>query len=284
MTVPEPNAPTSATREGTTSPRWSRILIFAGTLLLLGAVSWIDYAIGASINLLALYFVPLLLAGWYFGTRGAAVFTILATGAWLAVLVAVSDRHRDALLWGVNAFATALGFMIVASLVALLRSVLRRERALARTDPLTGLSNRRQMTEGVAIAMALCKRLGTPATMVSIDLDNFKAVNDSFGHQRGDELLRVFSGILRRFARASDFTSRMGGDEFALFLPDTGAAEAQLMLERIRLAAESTPEFLSCAVTLSVGIYSEEPVRSELEAMLSAADARMYEAKRSRRS
>jgi diguanylate cyclase (GGDEF)-like protein len=261
-------------------PRWQ---VFAAPLLLLGAVSWIDYILGASVNLLALYFVPLLVAGWHLGKKGAVLFTALATAAWLAQVVASGAVQWSPLVWAINTLATATGFLVVAILVALLRNAIDRERDHARTDPLTGLANRRQLEEGAGVPLALCRRIGSAATMVSVDLDNFKAVNDTLGHQRGDDVLRAFGDILRRFVRTSDFAARMGGDEFCLFLPDTSALEGSVLMDRIRAAAEASPMFRSCDVSLSIGSYTEDPVHSELEAMLSAADARMYEAKRSRK-
>jgi len=243
-----------------------------------------DFATGAEVRVLALYFVPLLIAGWHLGRRGIVVFTILAALVWVGVLYGVGIRFGSPLHWIVNALATGVGFLTVSLLVDFLRSALDREHALARTDPLTGLSNRRDLADRVASELALCKRAGRAATLVSIDLNDFKVVNDSLGHQGGDAVLRAIAGILNKSIRASDSAARIGGDEFVVFMPDTDADQAAQLVDRIHHAATSAPLLQSSGVTLSVGVHSEAPAASDLGSMLTEADALMYDAKRRRKA
>jgi diguanylate cyclase (GGDEF)-like protein len=246
----------------------------------LAAVAWIDFATGEDVRILALYFVPLLVAGWHLSRPEIIVFTILATAVWVSVLYSIGIRFNGVQHWFINALATGVGFLTVALLVGFLRGALDREHALSRTDPLTGLPNRRDLTDRVASELALCKRAGRAATLASIDLNDFKVVNDTLGHQGGDEVLRLFAGLLNKSIRSSDSAARIGGDEFVIFMPETGNDQAVQLVGRIRSAAEALPAFRSSGVTLSIGTYSEDPVASDLNAMLVAADAQMYDAKR----
>jgi diguanylate cyclase (GGDEF)-like protein len=266
------------------APELSRTSAFGLACLTLGAVAWMDFATGAEVRFLALYFVPLLIAGWHLGRRGIVVFTILAAMVWVGVLYGVGIRFDGTHHWVINALATGVGFLTVSLLVGFLRSALDREQALARTDPLTGLSNRRELADRVASELALCKRAGRAATLVLIDLNDFKLVNDSLGHQGGDDVLRTFAGILSKSVRASDSVARIGGDEFVIFMPDTDADQAEQLVDRVRSAAASASLLQSSGVTLSVGVHSEDPAASDLGSMLTEADALMYDAKRRRKA
>ena len=131
--------------------------------------------------------------------------------------------------------------------------------------------------------MALSQRHGRPVSLAYIDLDNFKHVNDAYGHARGDELLRQCSTLIVGSVRSSDTVARLGGDEFAVFMPETDAPSASYLVERIRHAIESAPDVSSFAITASFGIASEQPAKSDVAGLLGKADALMYAHKRPRR-
>jgi diguanylate cyclase (GGDEF)-like protein/PAS domain S-box-containing protein len=154
----------------------------------------------------------------------------------------------------------------------------------ARTDALTGLLNRRSFTKRVEQSLAECDRSGQPGTLVYVDLDNFKAVNDKLGHQAGDAALKGVATSLRRVARASDIVARLGGDEFALWL-STADEEAAIARAKVILGLKEELAPLSASpekpLGLSVGLAVYVPARRETIAELIArADAAMYEVKR----
>ena len=253
-------------------------LTFLATLL----VGWLDYFTGAEVRVLALYFLPLLLAGWHLGKKGAAFSALFAVAVWLTALYADGVRFSSPYVWITNGLTEGAGFLVVSILVAMLRESLNRERSLSRKDQLTGLANRRSFFELVAFGLALCRRQGRPVSMVYIDLDNFKLANDNYGHATGDDLLRQCSKLIVGCVRSSDTVARLGGDEFAIFMPETDAASVSYLVERIRHAIESAPYVSSFAITASFGIASEDPVKSDVAGLLSQADAQMYLAKRRR--
>jgi diguanylate cyclase (GGDEF)-like protein len=258
----------------------SRTSATAIVVISLLVVGWIDFITGTEIRIVPLYFVPLLLAGWNLGAVGAALSALLAVTVWLAVMYASGVSFQASHTWVISAVTEGSEFLFVSILIAGLRNTLDREAALSRTDQLTGLLNRRAMTESFLREVALSKRNGRAASLVSIDLNNFKHANDRFGHHRGDELLRQCANLLRESLRTSDIIARIGGDEFVVFLPETGAEQTAALVERIRRAVDSASDFRLTGVTLSIGTFSEAPVASDLEALLRGADALMYEAKR----
>src|SRR5207245_1247959 len=118
--------------------------------------------------------------------------------------------------------------------ISSLQRSLGRERELARIDPLSGVSNRRGLHERAAIEVARARRTSEPLSMVYLDIDDFKALNDRFGHAAGDEVLRQLGRTLVEETRESDVVARMGGDEFVLVLPNTKEDGAEVVLEKVR--------------------------------------------------
>ncbi|MFT4099737.1 MAG: GGDEF domain-containing protein [Burkholderiaceae bacterium] len=162
------------------------------------------------------------------------------------------------------------------------------ERALARIeeiailDPLTGLPNRRHMLGLMAAEIERQARGGAPFTIALIDLDRFKQVNDSYGHGRGDTVLRGFADIARTEIRENDVLARWGGEEFLLLAPNTDCASMRILLERIRAALRTTAyEGLPADfhLTISVGVASAT-LGEPTERLIERADEALYRAKR----
>jgi len=153
----------------------------------------------------------------------------------------------------------------------------------ARTDELTGLANRRALIER-ALEIVAAAAAGRPGALLLLDLDGFKEVNDSLGHAAGDDLLRQVGPRLRRGLRGEDFLARLGGDEFAVLLPDTGAAQAQVLAERLRalLLEPLTVAGTRLHVGVSVGVASTLGPATDVEDLLHRADMAMYMAKSTR--
>ena len=160
-------------------------------------------------------------------------------------------------------------------------------RALIDHDSLTGLANRRRFEEDLARQVERSRRYGEEAVLLLLDLDGFKAVNDTHGHLAGDAALRGVAHTLRASLRASDVLGRLGGDEFGVILAHTTAAEGIEVAEKLRgsLAATAVPvEGESPAITASIGFAAIDADISDLTDALERADRSMYEAKRTRRS
>jgi diguanylate cyclase (GGDEF)-like protein len=175
-----------------------------------------------------------------------------------------------------------------------LRQAVRRLVATSRQDHLTGLLNRRGLEVALHGELRRCRRDGTPLSVVAVDIDIFKAYNDSWGHPRGDECLRLVSASLTScLRRAGDRASRYGGEEFILVLPNSNLQGASAIAETcLRAVADlnlSHPVSSAGRVTVSIGVATVQPVESadvsaEAAAVLSAADRALYRAKRSGRA
>ena len=149
---------------------------------------------------------------------------------------------------------------------------------LASADPLTGLANRRGGGEDIAAEISRARRQNTALSCVLLDIDHFKDVNDTFGHQAGDHVLREISSLLRRTVRAYDILIRWGGEEFLVILPGVELEQARKLAERIRNAVEGLPLAGIGGVTVSGGVAALGTDYS-FEAMFEAADRRLYSAK-----
>lgn len=151
---------------------------------------------------------------------------------------------------------------------------------LALTDPLTEVGNRRAFEARLTEGLALTARTGQPLSLCLIDLDNFRSFNETGGHQQGDEALRLVAAALRDEMRTSDLAFRVGGDEFALVLPDTVATSGAALLERVRVALAGTR---LGPLSITAGVAQAPSDGGELTALYAAADWALYAGKRAGR-
>jgi diguanylate cyclase (GGDEF)-like protein/PAS domain S-box-containing protein len=155
--------------------------------------------------------------------------------------------------------------------------------ALASHDGLTGLKNRRAFEERMLEELARIRRTAQPVSLLLLDIDHFKTFNDSFGHPRGDEVLRLVARLLTRAIRDTDTAVRYGGEEFAIILPNTDGEGATAMGERLRLAIEEAP-WVERGITISVGAATAAGPAVALDELLEQADRALYRSKQSGRN
>ncbi len=153
------------------------------------------------------------------------------------------------------------------------------ERKLARCDALTGLANRRAFYERAESERKRAIRYTRPLSLAYIDLDNFKQVNDTSGHEAGDQLLVSVASVLQNNLRAEDFAARLGGDEFALLLPESGHAAAAFVITKLHRLLTSAMQEKGSAVTFSMGLVTYEVAPESAEQMVQKADELMYSVK-----
>ena len=149
---------------------------------------------------------------------------------------------------------------------------------LSLTDALTGVGNRRMLDEVLAREVQRSRRHGDPLSLTILDIDHFKRVNDTWGHDTGDRVLRETGAVLKQTMRLSDIATRMGGEEFVLLLPATGLEEALVCAERLRRAMAAHDFGLSSAVTASFGVATLATSEAG-PALLARADSGLYQAK-----
>jgi diguanylate cyclase (GGDEF)-like protein len=243
-------------------------------------VGLLDYWTGYGLQVSILYLIPVFGAAWYCGLWPGVGISVL-TGI-MSLVVDVEWGHSDAGLWVSlwNACMRVWLYFPVAYLAAHLRMHLDRERQFARVDPLTGILNGRAFSEEAERFLALTRRKEQPLTVVYIDLDDFKGVNDSRGHSGGDKVLREVAQALVNCTRPYDLVARMGGDEFCVLLPDTGVDEAKGFMAQASEKLEREAELGGWQASFSVGVATFRIPPMTLDTALSVADDLMYQAKR----
>ncbi|MCS6993534.1 MAG: GGDEF domain-containing protein [Anaerolineales bacterium] len=154
---------------------------------------------------------------------------------------------------------------------------------MALFDALTGLPNRRYLDEQLTRYVETARRTGTPFSLIMLDIDEFKAVNDLYGHLEGDDALRILASVLRTSIRNSDFVARYAGDEFCICLPMTESHQAHALAARIQRNLAEITRPANLRLTISLGIFSvsgQSPQAYTPQALLARADAALYRAKR----
>ncbi len=149
---------------------------------------------------------------------------------------------------------------------------------LAVTDPLTGLYNRHKLDEGLAIEVERARRYDRPLSLIMIDLDGLKAINDKYGHPAGDKVLKLVAEAIRSQIRTVDLPARIGGDEFLILLPEADLDAATLVAQRVCSKITST-SFKGELLSVSAGVAQWSPTHGTAESFLEAVDQAMYQAK-----
>lgn len=227
-----------------------------------------------------------LAAGGFALMRQAAGMMVLVFGAtWLAlglpVTLSVSSRTLYATLPLISVYVLVLS-MVSHALSTRLREKTRELERYANTDPLLNIANRRRLEHDIEAALQRFHQSAQPAALMFIDIDDFKAANDRYGHEAGDRLLVTFSEILRGATHAGDTVARFGGDEFVVLLPDTSFGRACAVADRIMAQTAKMDVFPDSALrcTLSIGIARATTEMRGAAQWLKAADDALYSAKR----
>ena len=260
------------------SPHWLALGFVA--LLLVAAI---DYALGQQVRLTVLYIVPLMLLTWTAGRAFGLLLSLVACLSW-AILDHNNGRFGEQtgylwLEWGL-AFV-ALGAMVI-GLTALKHSLAEAHFA-SRRDTLTGLVNKGGFYQVVSAELEVCRRYRRTLSVAYIDCDNFKEVNDRFGHHVGDEVLRIVARTMGRKLRASDLPARLGGDEFAVMLPETNAESCRQVVEMMQQRLLTEMQAHHWPVTFSIGIATFMRMPPSIDDMIRMADQLMYSVKNTRK-
>ena len=244
----------------------AHVLVGTGTLLITVAVQVVSDAPAVAVALAGFYVLIAVDSAFFFSWPYALAHLALAVGSCLGAL------------WQVGPLGLAAGILVggTALLVAGVVSWLVRAAAAAEIDALTGLPNRRGLDRLLAEAVADAERSGTPLSLALIDLDHFKAVNDSQGHSEGDSLLTSTAAAWAALLEPGQVLARQGGDEFTVVVPGASVTCAVAVVDRLR---QAVPHGRTC----SAGVAEWDPEES-LSLLFASADAALYEAKRAGRN
>ncbi len=254
--------------------------VFASILVL----AIIDYKTGPGILLSALYLFPISLTALLFGRSKGIAVSLVCTLVWYVANWLTGQEASQVWIpeeWiGYWNAITRFGFFAFVTLIlCTLKETLQKEQTLARRDFLTGALNTLSFHELAESELARLRRYKRPFTLISLDLDNFKTLNDTLGHETGDQALKQVIAAIRGCIRETDAVARLGGDEFVVLLVECPEVFAPQAVERIRLAILAAMQSRLWDITPSMGVLTcvQPPAIKE---MLALADKLMYEAKK----
>jgi len=250
-------------------------------LVLLLLITAIDYATGFTLRFTVPYLVPLLIFTWVTGRLFGILLSVVACTSWAYVDV-IAGRYIDApklLYWDWG--TTLIGFIVMVIGLSVLRRAIEDAHFQSRKDSLTGLVNKGGFYQVVSSEIEVCRRYKRTLSIAYIDCDNFKTVNDKYGHHVGDNLLRIISKTMVRKLRTSDLPGRLGGDEFAVMLPETNAEACRMVVEMMQQRLLHEMKEHDWPVTFSIGIATFVRMPSSIEDMIRQADKLMYSVKQS---
>lgn len=258
----------------------SLLTLRAWTLLMVLLFGVLDYLTGPEVSFSILYLLPVSLAAWHVGCGTGLLLAALSAGIGLSADLLGPSPDSGVLVAFWNAGAHFGVLAVLTWILSALRTSLDREKILARTDPLTGLLNRRAFYADARREIDRARRYGRPLSVIYLDVDQFKKMNDRFGHRTGDTLLRALAQTARRSVRTTDILARLGGDEFAVLLVEADVEPAQTMVTRLAENIAATMRRNGWPVTVSAGVVTFRRPPSDVDDMMLRADAQMYEAKK----
>jgi len=247
--------------------------------ILVALVGLLDHLTGPELFVSIFYFIPIFLVTWFTEGRIGIVISIASALTWLIADFTSGAHYSHPAIPYWNMSVRLGTFLIIALLLSTLKHTLEHEKELARTDSLTGIANRRYFIELANAEINRAGRYKHPFTIIHLDLDNFKKVNDRFGHSAGDVLLRLVASTIRNNIRATDIVARLGGDEFVILLPETGPEPAGMIASKIQEISLDLMQKNHWPVTLSSGVVTFIQPPSTVDEMLKISDGLMYSAK-----
>ena len=239
----------------------------------------IDYVTGPEIALSIFYVVPVILVVLSTNKKQGYIISFCAAAVWLAADLSVRHIYTNPVIPWWNAGVRFAFFALITNFTSIFKKMYEQEETLARTDFLTGTANRRLLSETAQMKDFGPDAPDRPCTAVYLDLDNFKKINDEFGHAVGDDVLHTIGSIINQNLRKSDIGARIGGDEFVILLPGTGAEDSLKVAKKIKdkITQQGRKEKWPLTVTMGCATFLKSP--APVSEMISKADNLMYEAK-----
>jgi diguanylate cyclase (GGDEF)-like protein len=257
----------------------SHILAFSiAVVILLGVL---DYFTGPDLSFAIFYLAPIFLVAWYHGKADAIAIATASIAAMMTAdfMAGMKYPHPMIHLW--NEIAKLGVFSLIVFLIVELRNRLATERTLSRIDHLTQIANRRAFHESLGTEIIRVRRHPSALTVAYIDIDRFKAMNDQYGHEVGDQILKVTATTIKVNLRAIDTVARLGGDEFAILLPHTNSETSRFVMHKVRNGLADAARSENWEISFSVGCVTFVRPPQDIDEVIRKADELMYSCKKS---
>jgi diguanylate cyclase (GGDEF)-like protein len=256
-----------------------RVALAAGVVLFV-LIALVDTAAPLEMSMHSLFLLPIMLVAWNVGAFWAATLAVLSGLVVIANGLLFGHPYTSALLLFFSSLLRTGVYLLVALAIAkLIRRLYDRECTLSRTDFLTGLPNRFAFYDVVGWELERQRRFGRPLAVIYLDCDNFKQVNDELGHRVGDSLLKTVGEEITKSLRQTDLAARLGGDEYAVLLPETSGEAALGVAETLRSVLNQAMRAHGWGVTFSIGVVGFEAPALGVDQLIEIADRLMYRAK-----
>jgi diguanylate cyclase (GGDEF)-like protein len=260
---------------------WSKPVWAVIGSILIAVVGLLDYLTGYELSFSLFYLIPISLVVWFAGRWLGVAASIVSAIVWVIADVLAKDLSLAPAIRFWNSAIPFGFFIIVALLLASLKEALEHEKSLARSDYLTGATSLSFFYDLLQIQMDLFQRYKHPFTVAYVDIDNFKTVNDQFGHTTGDTVLRSVVTHARNGLRKTDIVARLGGDELTILLPETDQETAQLVISKTQQGLLDEMKKSRWPVTFSIGVITFNATPATANELMKLVDDLMYTVKRS---
>lgn len=258
----------------------NKLLAFGISFIMVMILGLIDYLSGYEISFSIFYLIPVSFSVYYSGFKYGLIISLLSAINWYFADIKSGHHYQHLFIPIWNAIMRLGYFTLHSYFLYKYLGLYNKSKIDSLTDPLTGAKNRRLFYKLFEQEVSKSKRTNRPFTLMYFDLDNFKVVNDTFGHLSGDSLLVMVSHLINTNIRPSDIFARLGGDEFALLFPETDYDQSNIIIKRIKDLVEIEMMKNNWPVTLSVGAITFRKFNYAVHEMLKQVDDLMYTVKR----
>ena len=259
--------------------KYKNIITVFYTFILILSISIIRYYSGPELAFTLFYIFPIILAVWKSGIWAGIFISFASAFLWLIVDSITPNLYSNSIVLYLNNIFRLIVFLIITYILSELKTSLESQKRLARIDPLTSMANRRAFYETANIEIEKARRHKFPVSLLCLDLDNFKEINDTLGHNTGDLLLKQVAKAILRNVRTIDLAGRLGGDEFGILLPQANAESAYIVALKLKEKIIETMQNNNWNVTPSIGLVTFLKAENSIDDMINKADTLMYSAK-----
>jgi len=263
----------------TNSTRYQKPLLLAAAIGLIVLIGWLRFLTGPEFAFSFLYLFPIVTVTWFTNPYYGIAISAASAFTWLLIDLTMVDRFTRAYIPLINESFRFSVFLFIVFMIAKYKRMLEKQKSLAMMDPLTRIANRRAFRKLATVEIDRSRRYALPFSIMVIDVDDFKLINDQFGHHTGDCLLITVVETIKHHLRAIDIVARFGGDEFVILLVNTEEAAADMVARKLQRQLSDKMKEKEWAVTFSIGMVTYHNIPDSVEEPIQAADRLMYEVK-----
>ena len=251
------------------------VLVFSLVFL----IGWLRFLTGPEYAFSFLYLLPIIMVTWLLGKHWGMLISVVSAFSWLLADLSMIDRFSISFIPLVNESFRLLVFLFVVLMITRHKNILETQKELAMMDPLTGVANRRAFFHLAGTEIDRSRRYRNPFSVMVIDIDDFKQINDHCGHHTGDRLLITVVETIKHHVRAIDIVARFGGDEFVVLLVKSEERSAALVARKLQKQLLDIMQKNQWGVTFSIGVATYHSAPDSVDETIKAADELMYHVK-----